>query len=45
MARRKNYNGMEYVEPASYFSEDIRREFKLGEFNDEADEDEEETEE
>lgn len=41
MAERKKYKGMEYVEPADYFPEEIRREFKLGEFNDEVDEDEE----
>lgn len=41
MAKKQNYKGMQYVEPADYFPEDIRREFKLGEFNDEVDEDEE----
>lgn len=42
---KKNNNGMAYVEPMSYFSEDTRRKFKLGEFADkENDEDEEELE-
>lgn len=40
MAKKKNNNGMSYIEPSNYFPEDIRREFKLGEFNDEVDEDE-----
>lgn len=45
MAKKQNYEGMIYVEPANYFSEESRRKFKLGEFDDEVDEDEEETEE
>lgn len=46
MAKRKEYDGMAYVEPMSYFSEDTRRKFKLGEFADkENDEDEEELDE
>lgn len=45
VAKRKEYDGMAYVEPSNYFPEDVRREFKLGEFNDEVDEDEETDEE
>lgn len=45
MAKRKEYEGMTYVEPMSYFSEDTRRKFKLGEFADEDDDDEDEEEE
>lgn len=45
MAERKKYKGMEYVEPADYFPEELRKKYKYGDYDDEVDEDEEETEE
>lgn len=45
MAKGQKYKGMAYVEPMSYFSEDTRRKFKLGEFADKENDDDEDEEE